>query len=994
MKVKKIFFAVLLFFTATNLLSQNPFIQHFTTFEGLPSNNVYKVFQDSKKFIWFATDAGVCRYDGTKFTYYRKQDGLSSNDVFDIQEDSYGRIWFFHINASLNFFYNNAIYNEKNTPYLDSIKNIDFSRKMYEDDNRHLYFYYNPQCVIYTLDEKNHVTKYRMGGIHVKNDLTTDSIEAMDIHYMNKNKLGNFSFWTPAGLYHTRNLAQKPILYNDEYKFKDVIVSSTGKKYILARKKGFKKYEIRRYSENIGLSETESLGGVDSEFISSILEDMFNVIWISTFDKGIFCYQQGKMIRHFEIKEAKQITLDHENNIWISSLKEGVYRFSPFVNLYRHIESSTFRNNSVLALCRNESGGVWCTNGISLFLLKNSELYNLDFQKSENSLNQIVQIKPDAMLVGAISKQPYAIEGLQINHANKKLTYNRITLSPVRMKKIIYNQKKNEISSYNQFFLIFIHPDRIFTDVKNIRIEERINNTFYNSENQLIVNAKRNLIFDYGKEKAFTALESFDRRIISDHVNLDKKVELFNLDGDSLIIISANKVYNLSAAFDQPVDLQIKHLFYKDSTLFLATSRNVYICKNPLNIIQRKPISLLPIPVNFKSIHDILFTENNLYIANDDGLTEIPYPDLKITNPPAPVPYFQSIQVNDQENLVNHEQISMKRDRRINITFSCINYSISPVNFSYKLEGADDHWTMVKGNNVTLQNLPKGNYLFKLRVRKPASSWSEPASFRIIIKEPIWQHPLFLVFVIIIVSTIVFVLVLKQKNTELDRRQMEHQMILLEQKSLQAMMNPHFIFNALGSIQYYLLHNKPNEAGIYLSQFARLIRQNLNTLNTSMVNLEEEIDRLKNYLDLEKLRMGDKFSYNIEISEPVESEEIYIPSMILQPFLENAIWHGIANLDEKGHIGISFQLHIEKALKITVEDTGVGVRKAKSYVNRSDQHLNLGLNITKKRLILLGQKYGIPTGVEFCENNPGAVNPGTKVTIVVPFIYGKSGENI
>jgi len=304
--------------------------------------------------------------------------------------------------------------------------------------------------------------------------------------------------------------------------------------------------------------------------------------------------------------------------------------------------------------------------------------------------------------------------------------------------------------------------------------------------------------------------------------------------------------------------------------------------------------------------------------------------------------------------------------------------------------GSDADWTFVKGNNVVLQNIPRGKYSFMLRARKPASAWSEPIKFGIDVKATIWQHPLFYFIVVLFLTGIAFLLILRRKNLELGRRQMEHQMILLEQKSLQAMMNPHFIFNSLGSIQNYLLHNKPNEAGVYLSQFARLIRQNLNAIDTSTVNLEEEVDRLKNYLDLEILRMENKFTYFIEIDEAVESEDILIPSMIIQPFVENSIWHGIANLEGKGIIGITFRLKGEKSLQIIVEDSGIGIQNAEKYVSQSEKHLNLGMTITRKRLALLSQKYGIETSVNYRERTPGSQYPGTIVEIIVPLLYGKS----
>jgi LytS/YehU family sensor histidine kinase len=241
--------------------------------------------------------------------------------------------------------------------------------------------------------------------------------------------------------------------------------------------------------------------------------------------------------------------------------------------------------------------------------------------------------------------------------------------------------------------------------------------------------------------------------------------------------------------------------------------------------------------------------------------------------------------------------------------------------------------------------------------------------------------------VILIIAVIIFLIVLRQKNIELARHEMENQIILLEQKSQQAMMNPHFIFNVLGSIQNYLLRNQPNEAGIYLSQFARLIRQNLKATSSSMINLDEEIDRLKDYLELEKLRMGNKFDYLIEKGDGLALEDLFIPAMIVQPFVENAVWHGISPLEEKGVIRISFRMKDEKSLQIIVEDNGIGIANAAKNSNNTDSHLKLGTNIISKRLELLSKKYETETHVLYSEQSPGNTNPGTKVEIVVPFLF-------
>jgi len=222
------------------------------------------------------------------------------------------------------------------------------------------------------------------------------------------------------------------------------------------------------------------------------------------------------------------------------------------------------------------------------------------------------------------------------------------------------------------------------------------------------------------------------------------------------------------------------------------------------------------------------------------------------------------------------------------------------------------------------------------------------------------------------------------------RVEVDYQLVVMEQKALQSMMNPHFIFNSLGSIQNYLLKNKGSEAIIYLSNFARLIRQNLNAINTPMILLEEEVDRLKNYLDLEKMRLENKFEYNIEIDQVFEEDEVYIPGMIIQPIVENSIWHGIATLQEPGNILISFKAHNAKSLRISIEDNGVGMKQSLEYFHKDANREHLGMKIIEKRLGLLSKKYNTKTSINYSECSPGATNPGTLVELIVPFTYSIS----
>lgn len=243
---------------------------------------------------------------------------------------------------------------------------------------------------------------------------------------------------------------------------------------------------------------------------------------------------------------------------------------------------------------------------------------------------------------------------------------------------------------------------------------------------------------------------------------------------------------------------------------------------------------------------------------------------------------------------------------------------------------------------------------------------------------------------LVLLMFITLFIIIWRKNILLKRQEIDHQMVILEQKALQSLMNPHFIFNTLGSIQNYLLQNKPAEAGIFLSQFARLIRLNISSINAPMINLEEEVNRLRIYLDLEKFRMGNTFEYTIELNSKIEEEVLYIPSMIIQPFIENSIWHGISPLEGKGQIRILLFIHSIQSLKVIIEDNGVGMKQSEKFKSMKKEHLHLSMEVIRKRLEIIGKKMKIETAMSASEAFPGEPNPGTRVELILPFTYAES----
>ena len=224
---------------------------------------------------------------------------------------------------------------------------------------------------------------------------------------------------------------------------------------------------------------------------------------------------------------------------------------------------------------------------------------------------------------------------------------------------------------------------------------------------------------------------------------------------------------------------------------------------------------------------------------------------------------------------------------------------------------------------------------------------------------------------------------LRKQKAEID--DISKQLIELQLAALRSQMNPHFIFNALNSIKKFVISNDAENADIYLGKFSRLIRSILNTTRESDISLGKEIEMLTLYLELEKLRFGEKLDYHIHLDPSLKEGSIFIPTMIVQPFIENAILHGIMHKDCcDGKIWISFLDHGDH-LEINVKDNGVG-RKAAADIslNNKDSHNSLGIEVTAKRLEALKTNSKVPSGFEIEDLEEGGNPAGTLVKIFVP----------
>jgi hypothetical protein len=284
--------------------------------------------------------------------------------------------------------------------------------------------------------------------------------------------------------------------------------------------------------------------------------------------------------------------------------------------------------------------------------------------------------------------------------------------------------------------------------------------------------------------------------------------------------------------------------------------------------------------------------------------------------------------------------------------------------FRVRLQGYDKTWSNWTARRRSVYtNLPPGQYTFIVEsTNLRTQAQAVPLSFEFKILRSWWQLWYFNVLGLLILLGLAVLITRKytdsKRNQQLQKSEIERKITELEMQALQAQMNPHFIFNCMNGIQYFVLANKMDEVLAYLSDFSKVVSQSLGSATLRMIPLEQEIDFLKSYLRLEQMRFPDKFDYSINCCEGDDAAVIFLPPMLVQPFAENAIRHGFVNLRRKGHLSVEFKKEGKDLLKCTITDNGIGREKGllKTESTQKNDRPHSG-TITETRIRLFNSPY-------------------------------------
>lgn len=968
-------------------IAQEPITISFTEKEGLPDVEFYDILEDHNGYIWLAADKGLFRYNGRVFENFSHpaKRGLS---VFGLQEDASKRIWCNTISGQFFYIQNNSMHY-----FIDLKDDLLGQLPEFSIQNNILYVFYEKG--IFEIDIK---TKQKKA---IKNNALTTYYGAPfvfqgEIYFTVSNHIKKIKQHQTSEVF---QFCKNPILLKNSsfWAINNALFFSSlydNKQHFYVREN--KHSEFKEIKVPVEL--------IDKSIIRTIVKD--NKIWFCTNHGVVICKWNTSDIQYITtyLKEetVSKFIKDNNTNYWFSTTANGIM-VMPNINL-KKIESN-HQKETIKALTNVENAIVYGNS--------KGEIGILDPKTSTVQKIQLPSKSEVTQLVYDTSKKVLFISQKDIS-SFWNLTTSQLFSSDsfTASKGMFYTNNSLLTASFDRASLA-INPFESFS-----KTTAKI--TF---KTPFISNKKRNITSTPLRSKRAYAC-FIDTSSKLNYVGFVDELMCFNTNGkektiryknqpifcndiaqtkDKTIWIAtfANGVYGIqNNTITTHLNLQngllsnqIRKIQSDDTFLWIVTENGLqqYDIQNKTfkNITKTDGLENYNITA-LEILNDELFlaTNDGLYILNKTACFKT-YSQPKI--------YFTNCYINNKNvPLQNTFDLAYNRND-IKIVFNTNGYKTSEnILYQYRLKGHNDKWLPLDlGTNfVHYSSLPSGNFVFEVKAINHNKISSNPITLTINIKSPFWQTWWFYVLLSLLVSVgIWFVFkmrlkrVEKEKEIELEKIQLDKELISSQLENLRSQMNPHFIFNALNSIQEYIVTNEKVNASSFLVKFSRLIRMYLEHSRENEIPLEEEITALKLYLELEKDRFEEALDYEIKVDENLNPKTIKIPSIFIQPYVENAIKHGLLHLKNNRLLQVSFEFNATKDSVIcSIKDNGIGRKKAEEMKQQREYlHKSFATSANQKRIELINKirtkKASISITDLYDKNN---VATGTLVQIEIP----------
>lgn len=962
---------ILLFATAFCLTlsakGQEPYMQQFTSKNGLPSNMCYFIFQDSKGFIWIATDAGVSRYDGVQFENFSVDAGLSDNKVLKVYEDRKGRIWFLTLNGKLSYFYKGKVYNSSNDPLVKQLSQNVVASTFLEDSKGRIWIGTNIPTVIMWDGKKIHKFTSR------------DKTKQLYNAYIHEDKSGVIRAYSNSAIY---------VFNQDDFRLEDntdypmshntINIDPSGKILYLRsdglyQKSGAVSLIKQRISSNI-LKNDPGL------FYSDEKE-----IWLSTSNGVVVLQPNSDYTVYLADQVVHQVMKDIVGNFWMAT-PNGIYLLPErSERLYSLTTADGLSNNVVASIQKDKQQKLWLglDNGIIdvlnqkkefatsykipgvnkpikqlKYISKNNTLFfATDFNLGRMDVEQTSN--PSVQFLKEENNATFAIKNFDIDSRGNlafALSSGVIRLDSGIFKTNIYKLNETRFLRNRSYRVYFDKKDKLwFSNINGLH-------SFWNNQIQDI----------YKSDKLLSER-------INDIKELGNNFYALATDGYGIVFYKDQKIIKQITVAEGLTSNITNKLFLHKDFLWVLTNFGVHKINLKNNNFDVQSISNAT-ELFANGIYDIYVDDQFAYLGTDNGLIYFPNVTSDNTKKNKTV-YITKIEVDNTPMEISDQQIQLPIDyKSFNVQFSVVDFSNNTIMYRYRLR-KDTPWINTSGNKLMFSALEPGEYNLEITARYPGEQWGNSTQLKFKIERKFFQNTWFWVAISLALTFLVFrvyvVLNRRQRNKDKLKFAMQNKILTLEQQALQALMNPHFIFNVMNAIQHYINTQEKTAANKMLTGFARLIRKNLDICSKSYITIEEELEYLNLYLGLEKQRFGEKFDFSIYVDKEIDSSEIRIPSMLVQPFVENAIWHGLMPQPNMGKVEIRLELS-DDTLLLQIIDNGIGITASKALKNES--HVSKGMDLTRERIRLINAIEQNSIQLDVNERPEG----GTIVTIAIP----------
>jgi len=953
--------------------AQSPTFRHFDVEQGLPSSEVYHVYQDSQGFIWFGTNMGVCRYDGETFEVFDLEDGLTDNTVFEIYEDHRGRIWFLTLSMNLAWYQGDSIVAYEHNDNIQQI--IDLKRNVYQkasfmvDSSENLYFALRGPG-LYRIDSVGQVKK-----------MNANNPGDIKVHEYEKRLLIPKS--SQYNALHDRLIIQKD---GHLYKYKvDTLPRSP-----IHRAFGLKQGNKKMLYFDGHLLELDGMDIKDYRIHPEVLwlsRDRSNRLWLGT-PQGALMYDRFSLKantkRYLPDYTITSVLQDHEGGQWFTTLHHGVF-YAPNIYVETYTTEDGLASNAIEELASDSIGNLWLGYPEPLlgqFREGRFAHYSVPGKSGEHGIacmhydhyfNRLYLGRWDHLLY------------LDPGEVDFEVQFHSFQIQT----KSIFTREKRMWLGATQNILFFRNNELLFTSSKKHRFSHRVEALYYRPDT-LFVGTLRGLWAYTGG--AFQHLGSESDLLyhrITAILPYDNYL-LLGTRGAGLLLMKGDQVRQITME-EGLISNSIKSIRKGGGYIWLATNRGISrltlenVEKEKYEVFNLSKHNGLPYP----EINDIEVKDSLLYAASNQGLSCFNIRQVQ-PNTHRPEVYMKNIKINEQDTLVRSSYQLEYDQNFFTLEYKGLSYrNAGALNYQYRMLGLDTTWKVTNQRVKSYTTLPPGRYVFQVRAANEDGYWSkEPLSVRFLVDKPYWRTWWFITLMVLVGIVFLSLVVHLRLRTIRRRRELLQDINEYKQKMLRQQMNPHFIFNTLNSIQYFLLDDDTTSSLTYLSKFAKLMRIVLENSQHTFISIEEEIQGVRLYLELEALRFEESFDYDVVIDDRINTYEYKMPALLLQPYVENSIRHGLLHKKGKGYLLVRLTKE-EHHLYCVIEDNGIGRKKAAEIkMKQGTFQQSLGSKITEDRIDVLNSLYGNDIDIRYVDLQDEMGQPrGTRVEITLPFVF-------